>query len=63
MARSSAAGDSYTQEKRDQQRTKRRFARDVAQYAQWHAGLSTRIYRVADTMDCPFRSFRDFGEG
>jgi hypothetical protein len=63
VTRSSAAGDGHTQEKRNQQRTKRRFARDVAQYAQGHAGLSTRLYRVADTMDGTFRGLGDFGEG
>jgi hypothetical protein len=57
---SSAAGDGNSQQERDQQRAKRRFPRDVAQDAQWHAGLSTRFYRAADPIDCPFYGVGDF---
>src|SRR5271156_5163952 len=60
---SSAAGDGNSQQERDQQRTKRRFARDIAQDAQWHAGLSTRFYRAADSIACPFHGVGDFRDG
>jgi hypothetical protein len=60
---SSAAGDGHSQQERDQQRAKRRFASDIAQDAQRHPGLSTRFYRTANSMDCLFHSSRDFLDG
>jgi hypothetical protein len=57
---SSAAGDGNSQQERDQQRTKRRLARDVTQDAQGHPRLSTRFYRAANSIDCPFHSLGDF---
>jgi hypothetical protein len=57
---SSAAGDGNSQQERDQQRTKRRFARDVTQDTQRHPWFSTRLYRAANSMDGPFHSFGDF---
>jgi hypothetical protein len=60
---SSATGDGNSQQERDQQRTKRCFARDVTQDAQWHPWLSTRFYRAANSMDCPFHSFGDLRDG
>jgi hypothetical protein len=32
----------------------------MAQDAQRHAGLSTRFYRAANSIDCPFHSIGDF---
>src|SRR5271156_3376527 len=60
---SSAAGDGNSQQERDQQRTKRRFARDIAQDTQWHAGLSTRFYHAAHSIDRPFHGVGDFHDG
>jgi hypothetical protein len=60
---SPAAGDGNSQQERNQQRSKRRFARDITQDAQWHTGLSTRFYRAANSIDCPFHSFGDFRYG
>ena len=44
-------------------RAKRRVARDIAQDAQRHPWLSTRFYRAANSMGCPFHSFGDFRDG
>jgi hypothetical protein len=60
---SSAAGDGNSQQERDYQRAKRRFTPDITQDAQRHPGLSTRFYRAANSMDCPFHSFGDFRDG
>jgi hypothetical protein len=48
---------------RDQQRTKRRFARDVTQDAQRHPWFSSRFHHAANSMDCPFHDFGDFRDG
>jgi hypothetical protein len=60
---SSAAGDGNTKQECDQQRTERRFPHDIAQDAQWHAWLATRIDRVADVPCRLFESFGCFSEG
>jgi hypothetical protein len=60
---STAAGDDNSQQERDQQRTKRRFARDITQDAQWHPGLSTHSYRTANSIDRPFHGIGDFRDG
>jgi len=57
---SSAAADGNSQQERNQQRTKRRFARDITQDAQRHPGLSTRSYRASNSIDCPLYGVGDF---
>jgi hypothetical protein len=59
----SAASDGNTQQERDQKRTERRFARNVAQNAQGHAGLSTFVDRIAKPVNRTFHGFGDFLDG
>jgi hypothetical protein len=56
----SAASNGYSQQERYQQRAERSFARDIAQDAERHAGLSTGFDRAADAIDRRIHRFGDF---
>src|SRR6266852_4700858 len=60
---SPTTGEGNTQQKRDQQRTKRRFARNIAQDTQRHSRFPASLDRVADTLRCVFNCFRYLLDG
>jgi hypothetical protein len=60
---SPAAADDNTEQKRDQQRTKRRFARNIAKDTQGHSRFPASVDRAADTLRCVFDCFRYLLDG
>jgi hypothetical protein len=60
---SSAPGDGSAEQKRDQQRAERRFARNVAENAERHPRLPAGVYRTADAVDSPLHGVRNLRDG
>jgi hypothetical protein len=63
LARTSSAA-SYCNPKQEgnQQRSKRRFAGNVAQDTQWHSWPTTNLYRIAQSVDGTLHRLRHFCE-
>src|SRR5581483_10557250 len=60
---SSATREGNSQQECDHQGAERRFARDIAQDAQWHPRLAAGLDRAVDAIDRPFHGFRNFRNG